>query len=293
MSSANNRSGDQPRSDIQAAIDAGRTIGTTAATVRFIERDPSKTPMVVVPDGFRVEVLDELMPKTPRSYSTSMLLGDVESFIRATNEWRAAPRQLAAGSIERTRRLYYRIDTPQFFTVFNDHDGGAPDWRDYEAVYKCPLSREWRAWTEASGKGKSQVEFARFIEDNLPDIVRPTAADMLELSRTLEAKQAVNFRSATRLQNGANELVYEQTIDATASKGQLQIPDTFDIGIPVFHNGPVYKVEARFRYRIADGVLRLWFELVRPHKILEHAVTEVRDRIQKETGLQAYLLSAE
>lgn len=39
-------------------------------------------------------------------------------------------------------------------------------------------------------------------------------------------------------------------------------------------------VEARLRYRIADkGVLVLWYDLVRPHKIVEDAANEVGEAI--------------
>ena len=47
-----------------------------------------------------------------------------------------------------------------------------------------------------------------------------------------------------------------------------------------------HAVTARLRYRIADqGKLTMWFDLLRPHKVLEDAVREVWHQIQTETGL--------
>jgi uncharacterized protein YfdQ (DUF2303 family) len=77
--------------------------------------------------------------------------------------------------------------------------------------------------------------------------------------------------------------------EGTASKGKLQVPQVFTIGIPVFEGGARYAVDARLRYRIAEGgKLSLWFDLLRPHKILEDALRELRTVIELRTELQAF-----
>jgi uncharacterized protein YfdQ (DUF2303 family) len=141
----------------------------------------------------------------------------------------------------------------------------------------------------ANGKQMSQADFARFIEDNAPDCVAPSAADMIEIARSLEAKKAVNFSSAVRLDNGQSQLTYEETIQGTAAKGRLVVPELFDIGSPVFEGDGRYAVTARLRYRIAEGgKLSLWYDLVRPHKIIEDAVKELRLVIESRTELTAF-----
>lgn len=112
---------------------------------------------------------------------------------------------------------------------------------------------------------------------------------MLEISRSLEAKKKVNFASGLRLSNGQNELTYDEQISGTAAKGKLNVPELFTIGIPVLEGGIKYAVEARLRYRIADGGrLTMWFELVRPHKIVEDAVLAVWKEIEDKTGLMIF-----
>ncbi len=174
--------------------------------------------------------------------------------------------------------------------VFNDNaDSHIAGWQDHSAKYSCPLSPEWKTWTASSGKQMSQADFAAFIENNLPDIAKLPAADMLEISRSLEAKKKVNFASGIRLSNGQNELTYEEEITGTAQKGQLNVPEEFTIGIAVLEGGVSYAVQARLRYRIADsGKLTMWFELIRPHKVVEDAAREVWAQIEAGTELAVF-----
>lgn len=64
----------------------------------------------------------------------------------------------------------------------------------------------------------------------------------------------------------------------------MQIPEVFKIGIPVLEGGPRYSVQARLRYRIDGGALVMWFDLLRPHKIIEDAVLAVWKDIEAGTG---------
>ena len=69
----------------------------------------------------------------------------------------------------------------------------------------------------------------------------------------------------------------------------MQVPEEFTIGISVLEGGAPYSMNARLRYRIADaGKLTMWFELIRPHKILEDAAAEVWTQIETETGLKVF-----
>lgn len=253
--------------ETQTALQAGLAL----ANIRQLGRHP----LVVVPDDTAIHSLEKFLP-APLRKKGHTTLNDVGSFILLVNAEKKP-----------STRLYGNLINPLFHAVFNDHaDGTEPGWQDHSAKYACPLSIEWKTWLAQSGRQMSQADFAAFIENNLPDIASPPAADMLEISRSLEAKKKVNFASGIRLSNGQNELTYEEEITGTAQKGKLSVPEIFTIGIPVLEGGARYQVEAKLRYRIADGgKLTMWFELVRPHKILEHAVTEVRVQIETATAL--------
>lgn len=250
-------------------VQAAAALGTANAAPQKI----GDVPFVVVPGDFTVHDLENMLPSPTRARGTNVFR-DAASFCTA----------VALHGAAETTLLYGNPLAPSFKAVFNDH-GEAPGWRDHTATYSCPLSVEWKLWTGANKRQMNQEAFAQFIEDNAPDCVTPDAATMIEISRTLEAKKKVSFASAIRLSNGESELSYEEEISGTASKGKLKVPETFSIGIAVLEGGPRYAVHARLRYRIADkGVLSLWYDLDRPHKVLEDAAKEVWTEIESKTG---------
>jgi uncharacterized protein YfdQ (DUF2303 family) len=229
-------------------------------------------PNVVLPEGYSLKDLETSMI-APTRFRGAVKVQDVKSFVALVNEFKGD-----------STKLFGTVSPSTFVGVFNVHSAkGGPGWGDHRVSYSCPLSTEWKTWTGSDKKGMNQVDFAQFIEDNLPDIV--DGATMLEVSRTLEAKKKVNFASGIRLHDGQNQFTYEEQIEGTAGKGQIKVPETFDLGIPVFEGGPRYKVEARLRYRINDGKLVLWYDLTRPHKILEDAVKAVWAEIETATEL--------
>lgn len=234
-------------------------------------------PYVVVPQNYAVNDLEKLLavPTRKRGVTT---LRDVGSFCRF----------IADQKSDSTKLYGTKVGQPGFVAVFNDHAAG-PGWKDHTAAYSCPLSVEWKTWTGKNKQAMNQETFAQFIEDNAPDCVTPDSATMIEIARTLEAKKKVNFASGIRLSNGQNELTYEEEITGTASKGKLPLPEVFTIGIPALEGGPKYAVFARLRYRIGEkGALSMWFDLERPHKVLEDAVNEVWEQIEATTSLSIF-----
>lgn len=233
------------------------------------------TPTAVLPQGFQRVSLEQYLPAPTRSRG-HVTLRDMDSFISLVKQESKA---------EQTR-IYGCYEPASFKAVFNDCFMDSPGWRDHTATFSCPQSIEWRTWLAKNKVKMTQADFTQFIEDNLPDIASPAAADMLEISRTLEAKKKVNFASGIRLSNGQNELTYEEEISGTAAKGKLSIPEIFTIGIPVLEGGTKYGVECRLRYRIEDGgKMNMWFDMLRPHKVVEDAIKQVWLSIEEGTGL--------
>lgn len=164
---------------------------------------------------------------------------------------------------------------------------GMPGHGDFTATYNCPPSVEWQRWNRnsqhladgATKKGMAQAEFMQFLEDNLLDIIRPSSGALLQAVHSFEAKKDVDFKSATRLQDGSITFNYNEQVNEVAQPGKLSLPEVFTILIPVFDGGAKYELDARLRYRITGGGLLLWYELVRPHKVLEHAFNTVLDEV--------------
>jgi uncharacterized protein YfdQ (DUF2303 family) len=239
------------------------------------------TPIALVPHGVTLQGLEEHLPAPIRIRQRLTVL-DADTFISYINRFATAASAVFCNGPEgRT-----------FSAVIDYHQPDAPAWREHSATYRCPITVEWGRWKEQDRKRMDQAAFAEFIEENVKDIVQPreqpaapNAADMLEISRTLEAKKNISFRQGTRLDNGQVQLTYNEQIDGRAGEtGQLSIPEQFFIGVKPFLGGDAFCIPARFRYRIQEGRLTMWYELVRPDKVLEEAYNAVRTKIQGAIG---------
>lgn len=236
-------------------------------------------PFAVIPPGYTVADVERHLP-TPARKRGSVTLLDETSFC-------AYVRRHA----EKTSTVIYaNTGGPALVAVLDDHKMDADEvsgsrWREHRATYPCPLSREWKTWAGSHGKRVPQGDFAEFIEDSLLDICAPDHATMLEVSRSLVARKSVNFESKVSLENGSHHFVYTEDVQSRAGKGQLEVPAEFAIRIPVFKSGPLYQIGARLRYRIDDGKLLMWYDLVRHLDLLDTVFTDLAERVRVDTGV--------
>ncbi|MCP1646964.1 YfdQ family protein [Pseudomonas nitroreducens] len=246
-----------------------------------IDHPSLAAPVALVPSSVELTDLEHLLPAPSRVRENLNVL-DAMTFIDYVKRF-AKP----------STAVFCNGPTGLTFTAVIDyHQPDQPAWGSHVARYKCPTTVEWGNWKAFDRKKLDQASFAEFIEDNVRDIVQPndqplapSAADMLEISRTLEAKKNISFRQGTRLDNGQIQLTYNEEIDGRAgATGQLNIPEQFYIGVRPFLGGEAFLIAARFRYRIADQRLVMWFELVRPDKVLEEAYGAVRKQIAEGIG---------
>lgn len=183
----------------------------------------------------------------------------------------------------------YKAGKVDFLGIINDHgeDATQADWRDHRASFSPEFSEEWNRWVGMHKEPFTQADFAAFIEDNLKDIVSvsgsPTGGQMLEMAVTFEANQDMRFKSAIRLQNGGVQMSFVQDDDAQTLQ-KMQVFDRFSLGFSVFWNGDPYQLDARLRYRVRDGKLTFWFELIRQDKVLEAATQTLITQIREKTG---------
>lgn len=256
---------------------------------RFIDG----VPVFVLPEGFKTHSLEGMLGRPARKRGTTVL-NDAASFIAVVL------RQKNEATL-----LFSTISPPSFTAVFNA-DCAEEDrycipiagWGDHRATYNAPLSPEWGEWTKADKVQMNQVEMAQFLESNMVDVVHipadldarepgsPDGATLLEICRTLEANKKVKFKSSVRLADGSTQFTYDEDVAGSAVNGTMEIPAQFSIGVPVFENGEKYRQDVHFRYRIIDGgKLNMWIELIRPHKVIEDAVKQLRAHIAEATAL--------
>jgi len=170
-----------------------------------------------------------------------------------------------------TDRSEIRADLEQrcFTAVIDAHAPDKPSWEEHTCKLVCRTSTEWDTWRGGDNTGMSQVKFAEFIETNAIDIVEPSAAEMKEISLTLQANKKVAFNSGVRLDNGQIQLGYHETIEGSAGvKGNLRVPEKFKLALRIFQGGDKYEVEAHLRYRINDGGLTFFYQIIRPERLL-------------------------
>lgn len=277
-----NENDNAPQQDtaLMAALRMGQALAAEKIDLSVTEN--GFTPYAVVPEGFVVKNLEEFATQ-PARIRESAVLQDVRSFC---DYWKAF-------YIAGVSTIFADQVKMQFLAIIDYHKNVLhPAWKKHRATYACPLSVEWQTWENKNGVQMKQADFAAFIEDNLPDVIRPIGAEFLEVARSLEAKKNVKFASSVRLDNGQSELSYEEDIKGTSAKGRLEIPQSFTILIPVFINDTPVTIDARLRYRINDGALVMWYDLHRPHIVLQDAFKRIVTEIETQTGVAA-LLGAE
>lgn len=162
-------------------------------------------------------------------------------------------------------------------------------------TYTAPLSPEWSLWTAAADKFMSQDAFADFLELNLCNLVAPqneedkaagfaTPSQLAGIARSLQITARKFHERKLNPSTGEQTLIFREEHEESSTK----IPSCFLLGIPVFVNGKVYRVEAKLRIKV-DGGVKFGFLLPDKERILRDAYEEIRTRVSAETGLPLFV----
>lgn len=225
---------------------------------------PGQTPHVIDIEKHRDTYLDR-----PRRKTGTTTVHDADSFIT----------YVAKHGLPNTE-IYADVTTSRLVAVINAHDQAFVDsasegdagWGDHRLVLQLHKTPAWTAWAKLDRNLLSQVAFAEHVEERLVDFRSPPGADMLEVAQTFQATRSAAFESSHRLSNGQVQIGYREELDAKAGKkGQVAVPTDFALQLVPYEGGQAYKVDARFRYRLADGALTVGYLLTRPDDILRAA----------------------
>lgn len=266
---------DSSTCDIAAAIEAGKQLGK----LKEIIHDGSR--FVAVPKGYELRELPNVNG-VPAHIREVEKVGTAEAFIAYFQRF-----------ADESSVAFVDIPNAQFTGVIDYHEtdvlGNKASLCAHRVVFAAPETAEWQAWRKNNAQDMSQEDFAQFIEDMAPDLIEPDAATMLEVASTLQATTEVSFHRAIRLDNGQTQLHYNQQINGSAGEqGRLTIPTVIKIGVQFFRGGSRYELDARFRYRLRNGGVKLRYELVRPDKAVEAALHDLIAAI--EIGIALALL---
>lgn len=200
---------------------------------------------------------------------------------------------------------------PSIIVVLDYHRTGAaadPRFGKHRSTFTFPLSDEWKAWVAKNAEPMGMVDFAAFLEERIIDVLyvegeddvsedlgrlidtlggRDTIATpnkLMELARGLQINEAAVVQEAVNLASGEG-IVRFQSTHTDEHGAPIKVPGLFLIGIPVFRNGPLYRVAARLRYRKSGGKIVFWYELWRTDRTFDHAFKESVERVKADTGL--------
>jgi len=259
--------------NLKTVLDAGAAIAQPVIAHGGI-------PYAVVPEGYRIEDLESLLP-TPARKRGEVILTEADSFIHYVSKHGQAGSTL----------IYAHVNTEDSFlsltAVLNGHSD-TPDWGDHKGHFQPRLSVEWKRWNEKDRQTFNQADFATWLEDNLPDIASqegmPSGADILQMALGFEANADKRLRSKINLQSGGVQFEFVEDEDKD-TRSRMQVFNRFMLGIPAFEGSEhAYPIEARLKYREKDGKVTFWYELIRPDRVFKAAVDDELARIREGTG---------
>lgn len=238
-------------------------------------------PYIVIPSGYKEQDLERMLPNPTRKRGKLEFTQSESLCVYAIKH-----------GCEDESTLYADVDLEkQYFTVLAVIDEHAPNhacWRDHTAKYTPRHAIEWMRWNGKNGKTMTQSEFAAWLEDNLGDIASvegmPTGTDMLKMALAFEAAAEKRFKQKINLQSGGLQFEFIDDEDKD-TRTKMQVFEKFTLGMPVFEgSNNAYPVESRLKYRVTDGKVTFWYELIRPDRIFSTAVFDQLEDIQSKTG---------
>ncbi len=235
-------------------------------------------PYALIPDGAKMEPIPRLDERErPEHTVAHPRFHDAPSFIAYVKRFATKDTVIFADSI---------AEQPVVVAILDYHEPGetAGDskarFTSHRATFVPQLSAEWETWREKDTEVMDQVEFAKFIEDNLPDIQVPSGAEVLEMALTMEAKSEHYFKSSIRVQDGAQKLSFSEDVNAKAGNdGQITIPKEIKLLLRPFLSSAGIEVKARLRFRPAGGKVTFWYELWRADQVLIDAFATLTEFI--------------
>lgn len=248
-------------------------------------------PVIFTPSdegGWRHEIEDRLLPNPERKKGNTQV-HTAESFIDIVK---------AHGAAEESA-IYFEVDyeARKFIAraVLNDHQpgqSGNAGWRDHRATFSPRMGIEWERWVKNNDVKMSQIQLARFLEDNIDSIVSPegstmpTGAQVLEFVSKLEDTRTVKYGQGINLQNGLVQLEFVEKND-DATRGKLEIFKQFCIGVAPFFGGSGYQLKAHLRYEINrnSGEITFYYVLHRPDRVMEDAGKDVIAKIASAVSI--------
>lgn len=249
-----------------------------AQEVKFAGTD--KVNFVLVPPGYSVKTFEGF--SDPAAVRQKIDLDTIESFIDYVLQFGHIDSAIFAAVTSSAITLVGIID-------YHSNEGIAKRC-GHVAEFVAKPTQEWLAVVGLHRKEISQEEFALFLEEHHRLFILPAGSDLLELVLNLQGKSNVAFTSMRRLQNGANQLMYEEEVElkgggATSMlAGTMELPSVLRLAVPPFEGESPYEIEVRLRYKISGRRLTFSLEMIRLHAIVRDAARIMLERVKEKVS---------
>lgn len=265
-----------------------------ATAVVIVKDEATGRSWLTYPDGQGSRGHTEITPAqtaNPGRLKAGVALAEPSSLVEYSKRFTTAT-GIVVGDVK-TGIIVAALDyhTPSVNSDGEVMDGGPKaTHNEHRATLTLQPSTEWEIWTGASGKMMSQIEFARFIEENSPDVIRPSGADLLEIARDFHAVRSADFRQIVRTDSDNERLEFsDSTVAGKTTGGQMvEVPTMFVIKIPVYFGEPAVELIARFRWRQEGTALLLGVKLDRLENVRQAEFRRIMTDVAERTGFPAY-----
>lgn len=264
---------------METEAEAISDLARKAATASTIKTGDGRE-FLIAPEGATIrEISDEhsLQVTLPRYIKQGVTLQTQDSLVEYVNRFKTTETVLFADIAQNT-----------IVGLLDYHAADKAARAAHRATLTLPFSEEWNLWNSVSGKLKGQLEFARFVEENAADIRAPDAAELLEAVRDLQAHRKVNFTKAVRTSSENESFEYQDETKAT-TKGGIELPTKFKLGLPVYFGEPDTEVFAFLRWAIDSekGGLSLGIQLHRAEHVRQAVFKLIVEGVASRTSCTA------
>jgi uncharacterized protein YfdQ (DUF2303 family) len=232
-----------------------------------------ETPMVVIPEGYKVEDLSKYLDFPLRTIQ-DIKLATLKSFSVYLEMFKTD-----------ATTVFCDVPASQFYCIVDYHRKGNPNNCSHHFRYNPKLDDRYINWKENKNKAMDQKEFATFIENNLDDIVLPSGADVLGMITTFKVIKDVTFSSDVTLRTGE----FNFTFSEKNQKGTVDIPETIVIKVPIYEGFDTVSIEIKTRYTLKDGSLSLYYDIPKIKQIEKNYFDEIVDMVAEMTETNVFM----
>ncbi|WP_439392367.1 DUF2303 family protein [Bradyrhizobium sp. PMVTL-01] len=237
---------------------------------------------LIVPNGFtEKEVSDPhgLKLSTPRYISQRVEVQALDSLVDYVNAFKTEETMLFADIMANS------------ITALIDYHGKDQTAANvaHQVKMALPFSEEWKLWTSIDGKMMGQLEFARFLEENHPDIAQPNAAELIEMARDLHAARNIKFTKVVRTDSDNENFTAEDTttLGSRSTGNSVELPRQFTVRIPIYFGEESVDLSAFLRWKVGDEGMTLGIKLWRPEHVRQAMFKQIVVGAAERTSLTA------